>query len=268
MKVKSYFSSNLKFLRERKAQSQQELSTALNMGRSKLAAYEIGQTKNPPVDDLISFSEYFNIPVDVMLKVDVSRLSELKIKELESNKNVYTGKDMRVIVTTVDSKNKENIEYVPIKAKAGYLSGYADPEYISKLPVFNLPHLPKDKKYRMFPTEGDSMYPFPENAMIIGEFVENWFLIKNDTPCIVITKSEGIVFKLVTNNVEKGQMIHLKSLNPSFQAYDVPMEEVCEIWKYNSYVSNFVHTGEISTEQLWMMLNSIKDELKEVKKRA
>ena len=41
----------------------------------------------------------------------------------------------------VDSKNRDNIELVPVKAKAGYTAGYNDPEFISSLPTFQLPFL-------------------------------------------------------------------------------------------------------------------------------
>lgn len=263
-----FFSSNLKFLRERQKISQQQLADILSIKRSKLAAYEIGQTKNPPLIDLIAISDHFNLPIDMMTKADISKLPELQLQEIEGNKNTYNGRDMRVVVTTVNSENNENIEFVPIKAKAGYLDGFNNPVYISKLPVFNLPHLPKNKKYRMFPTEGDSMYPFPEKSLIVGEFIEDWYSIKPDTPCIIVTKTEGIVFKQVTSQLEGKKTFYLKSLNPLFKPYEVAVENVCEIWKYTCYLSDYNYSGEITTEQLWLVLNSIKEELKEVKKRA
>ena len=53
-----------------------------------------------------------------------------------------------MLTTTVDSKNKENIEVINQKASAGYRTGFADPEYIKVLPTFQLPFLSADKKYR------------------------------------------------------------------------------------------------------------------------
>src|SRR3546814_6005241 len=44
---------------------------------------------------------------------------------------------VRVLSITVDGDDKENIELVPVKASAGYLNGYADPEYIAELPKFS-----------------------------------------------------------------------------------------------------------------------------------
>jgi len=44
--------------------------------------------------------------------------------------------------TTVDVGGRENVEIVPDKAKAGYLTGYAGPEYITELPKMYIPNLP------------------------------------------------------------------------------------------------------------------------------
>jgi len=246
MAQKNYFSANLKFLRTRKAQSQQELSTALGIKRAAWGHYETGVVKNIPSEELIAISDYFKVSVDVLFKVDISKLPENKLNEIEGNKNIYSGKELRILVTTVDSNSKENIEYVPIKAKAGYARGYSDMEYINKLPVFNLPHLPKNRKYRMFPTEGDSMLPIPVGAMVIGEFMEDWFSIKNEDLCIVITKNEGIVFKQVINTIKEKHSLILQSLNPFYKPYAVPIDEVCEVWKYKSYMSDATPKADVS----------------------
>src|SRR5204863_2002257 len=109
------------------------------------------------------------------------------------------GTKLRILATTVDSKNKENIEVVPLKAKAGYKSGYADPEFIKGLPTFQLPILYNDRKYRMFQISGDSMLPIPDKSWVVGEYVENFNDIKDGHPYILLTNDEGIVFKMAYN---------------------------------------------------------------------
>jgi hypothetical protein len=67
---------------------------------------------------------------------------------------------------------------VPLKASAGYLNGYADPEYVAKLPKFYLPMF-KQGTFRAFEIKGDSMLP-----IISGRYhnsripVENWADVK------------------------------------------------------------------------------------------
>lgn len=232
---KIFFNSNIRFLRERKKLSQETLAEKLYLTRSKLNALENGHTKAPQPEDYLNYSEYFKISMDSLLKVDLSKLSELKLRELEAGNDVYmTGGKIRVLAITVDKDNKENIEYVPVKAKAGYRAGYSDPEYLAALPKFSFPNLPKGATYRIFPTEGDSMLPLPEGCDVVGQYVQDWKVLKAGTPCIVILKGErDFVFKQVT--VNENASLYLQSYNPVYEPYTVPADEVIEIWKFYSF---------------------------------
>src|SRR5690606_6638463 len=114
-----------------------------------------------------------------------------------------SGASLRVLATTVDANNMENVELVPLKARAGYTSGYADPDFIRVLPAFQLPFLSPNRKYRTFPIIGDSMPPVADGSWVTGEYLQNWNFILNGHPYIVITKDDGIVFKIVYNQIEK-----------------------------------------------------------------
>lgn len=234
---KVFFSSNIRFLRERKKLTQESLANLLNFKRSKFAALESGATRSPAAEDLILFSEYYKISIDSLLKVDLTALSAFQLRELESGNDVFMqGKNIRVIAITVDKNNRENLEYVPVKAKAGYVSGYNDPAYIAALPKFSLPNLPASKSYRMFPITGDSMLPVASGSEIIGQYVEDWKSIKHQTPCIIILNGQqDFVFKLVTL---EGNHFLLESLNTLYQPYTVAVSEVLEIWKFHSYHSS------------------------------
>ncbi|HLT42996.1 MAG TPA: helix-turn-helix transcriptional regulator, partial [Sphingobacteriaceae bacterium] len=161
-----FFADNLKFLRKRKNRSQDETSGALGVKRTTWSAYEIGNAE-PGFETLLKISDYFKIPIDILLKEKLSDWPESKIRELEIKNDIDVyGKKLRVVVTTVDSDNNSNIELVPVKAKAGYTGGYADPDYISVLPTFKLPFLSKEKKYRTFPISGDSMPPVVHGSWV------------------------------------------------------------------------------------------------------
>lgn len=99
----NFWASNLKFLRTRKKLNQNDLANKLGIKRSKLNVHENGQTKNPPVEDLIKFSNFFRMSIDTLLKVDISSLSELKIRELEAGNDLYvSGKNIRILATTIN----------------------------------------------------------------------------------------------------------------------------------------------------------------------
>lgn len=261
----NYWATNIRHLRRRKHLSQDEMAFSLNVSRSKLNAHENGQTINPTVEDLLNFSNYFKLSIDNLIKLDLCKLSELKLRELEAGNDTYsTGTQLRILATTVNANNKENIEFVTQRAKAGYLAGYGDPEFINKLPVFNMPHLPSDTKYRMFPTVGDSMYPIPENALVVGKYIEDWNTIKEETPCLVITKDEGIVFKLVTNKIKNNRTLLLASLNSLYKPYEVPVENVIEIWQFVNYITDTIPAAEVPLQELSRSVQEIRMELKKL----
>jgi transcriptional regulator with XRE-family HTH domain len=231
-----FLQSNLKFLRQRKKRSQELVAESLGMSRAKLTSYETGQVKNPPVNDLLNISAYYGVAIDTLIKIDLSKLSDLKLRELEEGNDSYIkGTNLRVLPVAVDKTNKDHIEFVPIKAKAGYLMGYNDPGFIEKLPVFNLPMLGDERKYRVFPVTGDSMTPFPDHAFVIGQFVEDWTSIKKGTRAVVITKEDGFVLKQVHVGPD-GKVFTLVSTNPAFAPYEVRAEEILEIWEFKGYI--------------------------------
>jgi transcriptional regulator with XRE-family HTH domain len=166
---KVFFRTNLKFLRERNNLSQIVLAGIFSFTRSKLAALESGITKAHQTEDLLLVAEYFKVSVDTLLKIDMPKLGAFEVRELEMGNDVYmAGSKIRVLAITVDQHNKKNVEFVPVKAKASYLAGYNDPEFIATLPKFSIPNLPSTGTFRMFPTVGDSMLPIPENSEVIA----------------------------------------------------------------------------------------------------
>lgn len=238
--------------------SQEELSLKLDLSRNKLQALESGKTINPSAVDLIQFSEFFRVSIDSLLKVDLTRLGELKLKELLAGNDVYmTGSKIRVLAITVDKNNRENAEYVPIKAKAGYMAGYNDPEYIAALPKFSLPNLPESGTFRMFPTTGDSMLPIPENSDVIAQYVEDWKSLKQETPCIVILKAQqDFVFKMVTIRPE-GELL-LRSLNKNYAPYTVKSDDVLEIWKYYKHQTGTLPEPPTELDEIKSMIKELK----------
>lgn len=236
-KQKIFFASNVKHLRERKKISQEALAMKLGVTRAKLAAIEAGNTKSPQPEDYLNFSEFFSVSIDTLLKIDLSKLDELKLRDLEAGNDVYIkGGNLRVLAISVDKSNNEHVEYVPIKAKAGYAANHADPQYIASLPKYSLPNLPQGDTYRIFPITGDSMLPITDGSDVTGTYVEDWTNIKPDTPCIVILNAEqDFVFKMVTVNTD-GTLL-LRSLNALYETYSVDAGDVLEIWKFHSYTS-------------------------------
>jgi transcriptional regulator with XRE-family HTH domain len=262
-----YFSSNVKFLRLRKERTQDMVATEVGLGRSTINSYENGSIKNPTLDALMLFSGYFKVSIDTLVKIDLSALSEYQLSELEKGNDTFiTGSKLRVLATTVDNHNKENIEVVPIKAKAGYKNGYADPDFIKNLPTFQLPILFNDRKYRMFQVSGDSMLPIPDKSWVIGEYIENFYDIKDGLPYILLTTDEGIVFKMAYNQLRKRKNLLLKSLNAAYEPYEIDVAEVKEVWRFCNYISAEIPDAGLRKDELRTAIESIEKKIGSLKK--
>lgn len=259
-----YFSSNIRLLRQRKKRTQDIVAGEIGFTRSTLNSYESGVIVNPTIEALIAFSDYFKMSIDTLIKIDLSKFSEGKLRDLELGHDDFVrGTKLRILATTVNNQNRENIEVVPLKAKAGYKNGYADPDFIKKLPVFQLPILFNDRKYRMFQITGDSMLPVPDKSWVIGEFVENWHNIKDEEACILLTLDEGIVFKMVFNQIKKKKSLLLKSLNPEYDPYEISITEVREVWKFCNYISSEIPEPQLAKDELFSKVTRLeKDVLK------
>ena len=232
------FSNNIKFLRKRLGRTQDDVAHALNMKRSTLSGYE-NEVAQPSVPVLVAFSDYFNVAIDTLIKVDLTQLPESQLRQLERGYDVYIkGSNLRVLTSTVDRENEENIELVSEKAKAGYKSGFADPEYIRVLPTFQLPFLSKQKKYRSFQISGDSMLPIPDGSYVTGEYVLDWNSIRDGQAYIILTMEDGVVFKVAENKIQSNGKLILHSLNSLYEAFSIPVTEVKEVWKFVNYITS------------------------------
>ena len=259
-----YFKENIKLLRKRRGRTQDDVAQELGMKRPTLSGYENG-VGHPNLNTLIQFSDYFGVAVDTLIKVELTSLSESQLSQLERGFDTFIkGSNLRVLATTVDQNNEENIELVNVKASAGYAAGYADPEYIRILPTFKLPFLSKQKKYRTFQITGDSMLPIPDGSYVTGEFVQDWNYIRNQHAYIIITKDEGVVFKVIESRIKEEGKLKLHSLNPLYLPFELPVGEVVEIWKFVNYISSDVPEPNREKDQLAAEVKSLKEQVKAI----
>jgi len=247
--------------------TQDELSQALQMPRPTLSGYENGVSQ-PTIKALLAFSQYFHVSVDTLLKVDLTKLTPGVVSMILNGDDIFiTGTKLRVLSTTLSPDNKDNIELVNEKAKAGYATGFADPEFIKTLPVFQLPFLSKERKYRTFQISGDSMLPIPDGSYVTGEFVDNWLLIRDRFAYIIVTIEEGILFKIAENRIEKEKKLVLHSLNPDYQPFEIHVSQIREIWKFVNYISPEIPEPNLPRDELTKTVMELKSEITEIKRK-
>ncbi len=262
-----YFSQNIKLLRKRRGKTQDDLAFTLGLKRPTLSGYENGVAE-PGLEILLKFSAYFNIALDTLLKIDLSALTESQLYQLEHGQDVYiTGKELRILATTVSKENEDNIELVPEKAKAGYVNGFSDPEFISALQVYQMPFLSPNKKYRTFQLRGDSMLPIPDGSWVTGEFVQDWNDILNGEACIILTLNDGIVFKIVENKISDTGILTLYSLNPLYEPFGVEVKEIREVWKFVHFISSEIPDPVMSHDDLVKTVTELRHDVGRIKEQ-
>ena len=257
----SLVSENIKYLRKLNGLTQEDLAEKVGIKRPSIGSYEEGRAK-PKISTLAEISKFFNIPVDMIINCDLIKLS---LDELYAMASESKEKKLKILSITVDDNDEENIDLIPQKAAAGYLNGYADPEYIKELPKIKLPMLPRNATYRAFEILGDSMLPIESGTVIVGQYVEKLAGIKNGKTYILVTGKEGVVFKRVFNDAKENGKIFLVSDNKTYPPYEIPAEELIEIWEAKAYISiNFPDPEDKENQSLSELTKAVMNLQKDV----
>lgn len=242
---------NLKYLRKLRGWTQEEFAAKLGIKRSLIGAYE-EERADPRLEVLEIVGDIFKVTLD-----------ELLLKDLSNTGNSFLVKRRQQKMLSAD---RNLIHFVPVKAAAGYLAGYADSEFIDELNTFTLPML-AGGNYRAFEIIGDSMMPTPSGSIIVGEKIDNKEEVKNDQAYIVVSRNEGIVYKRIVKNNRAKNKLTLVSDNPQYQPYQVNAEDVVELWLAQMVIS------KVSAQQRWdmnslaSMVNNLQSQVTTLKKK-
>ncbi|NOT94581.1 XRE family transcriptional regulator [Ferruginibacter sp.] len=242
---------NLKYLRKLRGWTQEEFANKLGIKRSLIGAYE-EERADPRIDILEIVSDIFKLTLD-----------ELLLKDVSNTGGSYLAKRRQQKMMSAD---RNVIHFVPVKAAAGYLAGYADTEFIDELNTFTLPMM-TGGNYRAFEIIGDSMLPTPSGSIIVGEKVDSLEDVKNNMAYIVVSRNEGIVYKRIVKNNKTKNKLTLVSDNPQYQPYQVNADDVVELWQAQSVIS------KVSVQQRWdvnslaNLVNNLQDQVSTLKKK-
>lgn len=270
-----YFSSNLEWLRKSNNLLQAEMHDRLGIEPSTWSNYERGKSF-PNLKLFHSIANYFNITESDLLNTDLAhghlnpktlnrenvrlsvRLNHVKRQKTAANLEwqkanpPYQDEGLKTThsvpkVVTIDQVGEENVLYVPVKARAGYLLGYGDPEYIEKLPAFRLPDH-RNGSYRIFEVEGLSMFPtLQDNDRVIARWVQ-LSEVRDDRIYVIVTNNYGILIKRILSRFKEGILV-AKSDNENRSDYPnqvIKMNDVAECWYVvERWTRTLTNPGEI-----------------------
>ena len=241
---------NMKYLRKLRGWTQEEFANKLRIKRSLLGGYE-EERAEPRIDVLEVVCDIFKLTLDEILR-----------KDLSDNKSNYMAKRRAMKLAS----GRPDIPFVPVKAAAGYLAGYADPEFVDELNTFTLPML-AGGNYRAFEIIGDSMLPTPSGSVIVGEKVDKIDELKNDSACIVVSRHEGIVYKRIQKHGRSKDKLTLVSDNPIYHPYTVKSEDVLEMWQAQMVISKANQQQRWDMGQLANIVSDLQEQVVSLKKK-
>lgn len=187
---------------------------ANKIGKSEQMIYKYYNMEDIDSSTIKLFCEILNLPITFFI---------------EETNNAYT-KEIDMF---------QNIPLVPIRAHAGYQTGYGDNEYIEKLPTVPVIVDKSYKgKYRCFEIDGDSMDDGSRES-ICDKDVVLCREVKRDLWCnklhykdwnfILVTK-EGILAKRIIHHDIITCNVICHSLNPMYEDFEICLNDVYELY--------------------------------------
>jgi transcriptional regulator with XRE-family HTH domain len=259
----SYAGKNLKYIRKQREWTQEEMANQLQIKRSLVGAYE-EERAEPRLEVQEAICALFSISLEEFLFQDLSQVGSFG-DESGSNGKSYLDR-RRSMKSDKSNSNTSIVTFVPVKAAAGYLAGYADPEFLDELNTFTLPMLaPGD--YRAFEIIGDSMLPTPSGSVIVGEKVDSIKEVKNSNTYIVISSADGVVYKRIITNDDHKDRLTLLSDNPLYEPYQVNSQDIVEIWKAVYIINKAGSQPMWNVDQLAGVVNNLQDQITSLKRK-
>ena len=271
----TFFSKNLKFLRNSKGLRQGKLGEDIGVKANTISNYESGVSE-PDFKILEKLIKILDVSANEMLfvdlgavSVDAKRFADVKqslkptilaINEAAQNVSLNVSpsvslKAKKGIKSDLKDHEIPNIsmvreEDIPVygsksraipildaRAAAGWPYTIDGSGFLDQRPTLSLPFgWFQSGEYVLIQIEGDSMHPTIYNGdWAFVRKIEKISEIKDGYVHVVLTR-EGIVCKRVLNRSAKGHLA-LQSDNSAYPTYTVPLDEILSIWKVEMKMS-------------------------------
>jgi transcriptional regulator with XRE-family HTH domain len=166
--------------------------------------------------------------------------------------------------SALNKNDDDSIAWVSQAALPEYMTGYAYKDYLEKLPEIVLPTL-RPGKYRAFETGND--FPSP-GATVVGEFVPNWYDIRDGHHYLVVLHKQGALYRRVYNHVKIKGTVLLLSDSPTIPTVEVPVKDVLEFWEARQYIGQQMPEPQASLplEKLMALVIEMQKEIENLRK--
>lgn len=143
-----------------------------------------------------------------------------------------------------------------------YLVKHSDFHFLKTLSLFNIPTLASGE-YRAFEAGEDFAF---EGALLIGSLIRNWHEISDGKNYILVTKTHGVIYRRVYNQVKIKGTLLLSTDNNRFPSSEISFTDVIETWEIKAFVSHHLPEPATPYSKLGNLVDEMKFELERIKK--
>jgi len=168
------------------------------------------------------------------------------------------GGASRVLAVTVGLDGEENIEFVPIRAHAGYTRQHNEPVFHEQLSHYRVPGF-ESGTFRAFEVAGDSMEPTINHSdIVVASFVDNWRLLEPNYLYVVVTSESVMLKRLRARITDEDQEVLLYSDNYYHKPYALEASEISQLWRVRGYISTYLPSApDVTIERLWEVIDTV-----------
>jgi len=149
------------------------------------------------------------------------------------------------------------IQWVSSVQRNEYIHQFQNPDFLTRLPSFQLPNLPSGY-YRAFESGEDFIY---QGALLIGAFIRNWYEIKDGSHYLFVTRNHGIIYRTAFNQVRTRGELSLTSDIASIPNISIALKDVLEVWEVKAFISLQMPTPAPSVEKIGKLVDELQQEL-------
>ena len=174
-----------------------------------------------------------------------------------------------VVVATQDPSGNTTVPLINHKAAATFIAGYQSQEWFEEQDSILLPsYMIKEGQCYALQVSGDSMQPtLQQDDWVICRLLEEseYRYISDGEVYVVVSEQKGIQIKRIRNRLHQYGVIRCLSDNPKHDTFDIPENELLQVWKVEWHLRSQLPEVSGDIDQLQDNLQSMMDEMKKMR---
>ncbi|MGB3589668.1 MAG: S24 family peptidase [Tunicatimonas sp.] len=180
--------------------------------------------------------------------------------------NLPTKTKEVIMVATQDTEGNTTVPLINHKAAANFMTGYQTQEFFEERESILLPdYMIKNGQCYGVQVSGDSMEPtMMEDDWAICRLLDNsaYRNIADGGVYVIVSHDRGIQIKRIRNRLHQYGYIRCLSDNPKHAPFDIPEEELLQIWKVEWHLRSYLPEPKPEIDDIQDKLNQMTEMLR------